>query len=67
LIRARFLARELHFDIQSLAVRNAVAPDIGLAVLSDSDDGAVLGVELPYRVVYGVAAVSAERSDNLVL
>jgi hypothetical protein len=44
-----------------------VAPDISLAMLTDTDDRTVLGVELPYRVVDGVAAVFTERRDNLVL
>lgn len=57
LIRARVFARQLNFDVQSLAVRNAVSPDISLAGLSDTNDRAVLGVELPYRMVDGVAAV----------
>lgn len=67
LIRARVFARQLNFDVQGLAIRNAMAPNIGLAVLTDTDDRAVLGVELPYRMVDGITAVSAKRSDNLVL
>jgi hypothetical protein len=44
-----------------------VAPDIGLAVVSDIHDRAVLGIELAYRVVPCYAAVFAEGCDNLVL
>lgn len=60
-------ARKFYFDVQSAAVGNAVAPDISLAVVSYMDDTAVLGVELTYRVVYGVAAVLTESNDNFVL
>lgn len=67
LIRARFLTRQLNFDIYGSAIRNAVAPDIGLAVLTHPNDRAVLGVELAYRVVYSVTAVLTESRDNLVL
>ena len=42
-------------------------PNISLAVLTDSDDRAVLCIELPYRVVYGVTAVLTESNDNFVL
>ena len=41
--------------------------DIGLAVVSHIHDRAVLGIELPYRVVTGNAAVLAEGYDYLVL
>lgn len=44
-----------------------MAPDISLAVVADTDDTAVLGVELTDRVVYGIAAVFTQSSDNLVL
>lgn len=67
LIRARFLTGKFYFDIYGSAIRNTVAPDIGFAVLTDPNDSAVLGVELAYRVVYGVATVLTESRDNLVL
>jgi hypothetical protein len=57
LIRTRLLAGEFDFDIQSATVRNAVAPDIGLAMFSHMDDGSVFGVELAYRVIDSVTAV----------
>ena len=44
-----------------------MAPDIGLAVVSDVYDRAVLCVELAYRVVTSYAAVLTEGYDNLIL
>ena len=58
---------EFYFDINSPSIRLTVAPDIGLTVVSDVHDRAVLGVELAYRVVPGYAAVLTEGYDNLVL
>lgn len=42
-------------------------PNISLAVLPHTNDTAVLGIELTYRVIYGITAVLTEGSDNLVL
>jgi hypothetical protein len=67
LIRARVFARKFNFDIDSSSIRNTVAPYIGFAVFADVDHATVLRVELPYRVVYGVAAVLTEGYDDLVL
>lgn len=67
LIRARFLTRKFDFYVQGSPIRNAVAPYISLAVLADSNEAAVLGVELAYRVVHSVAAVLTEGRDDLVL
>ena len=58
---------KFNLDVQGLTVRNAVTPDIGFAVVADTNDSAVLGVELAYRVVPGDAAVFTQSSDNLVL
>jgi hypothetical protein len=60
-------ARKFNLDIQGLTVRNPVAPDISLAVITDTDDSAVLRVELTYRMVPGYAAVFTKGSNNLVL
>lgn len=60
-------AREFNFDIQGSAVRDTMPPDIGFAVLSYANDTSVFRVELPYCVVDGIAAVSAEGCDYLVL
>ena len=57
LVVSRFLAGQLHLDVERLAVRDAMPPDIRLAVLTDVDDAAILGEELPYRVVTRYAAV----------
>lgn len=67
MIRARFLARKFDLDVQGLAVRNAVPPNIGLAVVADVYEGAVFRVELADRVVPGDAAVLTEGCDYLVL
>lgn len=67
LIRARVFAGEFYFDIQGATVTDAMPPYIGLAVLADTDDRAVLGIELPYRMVSGYAAVLTERHDDFVL
>lgn len=67
LIRARFLTRQLDLDVDSSSVRNTVAPDISLAVLTDSDDTAVFREELTYRMVTSDAAVLTEGYDYLVL
>lgn len=44
-----------------------MTPDISLAMVSYVHDRAVLGVELPYRVISRNAAVLTEGYDNLVL
>ena len=67
LIRARVLTRQLDFYVQGFPVRNPVSPDVRFAVVADSDDGSVFRVELPNRMVYGVAAVLTEGCNNLVL
>lgn len=67
LIRARFLAGKFHFDIYGPSIRNAVAPDISLAVVTDIDDAAVFREELAYRVVPRYAAVLTEGYDDLIL
>ena len=58
---------KFNLDVQGLAVIDPVAPDISLAVITDTDNSAVLGVELTYRMVPGDAAVFTQSSDNLVL
>ena len=67
LIWAGFLARKFDLDIQRSAVRNTMPPDIGFAMLPDPNDRTVFRIELPYRMVHGIAAIFTERSDNLVL
>lgn len=67
LIRARVFARELDFDIQSLAVPDTMTHDIGFAVVADVYDGAVLGVELAHRMVSSYATVLTQGCDDLVL
>lgn len=67
LIRARVFARKFNFDIDSSSIRNTVAPNIGFAVFTDVDHATVFRVELPYRVIDGIAAVFTESYDNLVL
>jgi hypothetical protein len=54
-------------DIDSSAIGNAMTPYISLAVVADVHDRAVLGVELPDRVVSSDAAVLTKSHDNLVL
>jgi hypothetical protein len=44
-----------------------VAPDIGFAVVADTDDTAIFRIELAYRMVHRIAAVFTQSSDNLVL
>lgn len=44
-----------------------MAPDISFAMVADTDDTAVLGIELTDRVVPSDAAVLTEGYDNLVL
>ena len=41
--------------------------NVGLAMLTHTNETAVLGVELPYRVVSSDAAVLTEGYDDLVL
>lgn len=67
LIRARFLTRQLDLDVDGPSIRNAVAPDIGLAVVTDIDDAAVFREELADSVVPSDAAVFTEGYDNLIL
>lgn len=67
LIRARMLTRQLHFYVDGPSVRNTVAPDIGLSVLTNMDDAAVFREELTYGVVPSDAAVLTEGYDNLIL
>lgn len=57
LIVSRLLTGQFHLDIERLTIRNAMPPDIRLAVLTDVDDAAIPGKELPYRVVTRYAAV----------
>lgn len=61
------LTRQLDFDVERLTIRNTVAPDIGLAVMTDIDDAAVFREELPHRMVSSNAAVFTEGYDNFVL
>lgn len=44
-----------------------MTPNISFTMLTDSNDSAVLGVELAYCVVDCVAAILTESGDNLVL
>ena len=44
-----------------------MAPDIGLAMLTDTNDTTVLRVELAYCMVPSDAAVLTEGYDDLVL
>lgn len=67
LIRAGMLAGELNLDIYGATVADAMTSDVGFAVMPDIYGGAVLGVELPYRVIESDASVLAERHDNFVL
>jgi hypothetical protein len=67
LIRARVLTRKFNLDVYGTTVRNPVAPDIGLAVLTDVYEGTVFRIKLTDRVVDCVAAVLTQSSDNLVL
>lgn len=67
LILSGMFPGELHFDVQSLAVINAMTPNISLAVVSHIHDSAILGKELAYRMVSSNAAVLTEGYDNLVL
>lgn len=67
LILAGFLAWQLNLDVQSATVRNAVAENISLAVMTDVDDRAVLGVKLTDRVISRNTAVLTECYDDFVL
>ncbi len=67
LIRARFLAGKFYFDVDGPSIRNTVASDISLAVVTDIDDTAVFREELTYRMIDGVAAVLTQSRDNFVL
>lgn len=44
-----------------------MAPDVSLTMVTDTDDAAVLGVELADRMVPSDAAIFTESYDNLVL
>jgi hypothetical protein len=61
------LPRQFHFDIDGPSIRNTVAPDIGLAMVTDVYDTAVFREELTDRMVPRYAAVLTEGYDNLVL
>ena len=67
LIRARMLTRKFYFDVDGSSIRNAVAHDIGLAMMTDVYDTAVFRNELTDCVVPSYAAVLTEGYDNLVL
>lgn len=55
------------FDVKCSTICNTVAPYISFAVLTDANDSAVFRVELPYRMVDGVAAIFTKSCDNFVL
>lgn len=44
-----------------------MAPDVSFAMVADTDDAAVLGIELADSMVSSDAAILAESYDNLVL
>lgn len=67
LIRARFLTRQLNLNVDGPAIRNTVAPDIGLAVIADVDNATVFREELAHRMIDGIATVFTQSRDNLVL
>jgi hypothetical protein len=67
LIRARFLARKFYFDIDGPSIRNTMAHDIALTMVTDVHDAAVFREELTYRMVPRHAAVLTEGHDDLVL
>jgi hypothetical protein len=67
LIVARLFARQFHFYVKCFAVRNTMAENIGFALPTDINEGAVLRVELTDCVVSRHAAVLAQGCDDLVL
>jgi hypothetical protein len=67
LVRARVFSRQFYFDVECSTVADPVPPDISLAVVPDVYDGAVLGVELPHRMISGYAAMLTQSCDNLIL
>ena len=58
---------KFNLDVQGLTIIDAVTPDIGLAMVADTDDTAIFRIELAYRVVHRIAAVLTEGYDYLVL
>jgi hypothetical protein len=58
---------EFHFDVDGSSITNAVAPNIGLAMLTDTNNTAIFRVELTDRMIDCVAAILTQSSDNLVL
>ena len=58
---------KFNLDVQGLTIRDPVTPDIGLAMVADTDDTAIFRIELTYRMVHRIAAVFTQSSDNLVL
>jgi hypothetical protein len=58
---------KFNLDVQGLTIGDPVTHDVAFAMLAHTDDTAVLGVELTYRVVPSYAAVLTEGYDNLVL
>jgi hypothetical protein len=67
LIRARVFARKFDFEVYGSTIRNTVAENVSLAMMTDVHDAAVFRVELTYRVVTSHAAVLTEGYDDLVL
>ena len=67
LIRARVFARKFNLDIQGATVRNAVAHNVALAVVSHVYERAVLRIELADCMVSSDETVLAESRNNLVL
>lgn len=59
--------RKFDLDVQRPTVRTAMTMNVGLAMLTHTNDTAVLGIELTYRVVTSDAAVLTEGYDYLVL
>ena len=59
--------REFDFDVDRSPIRDAVTPDISLAMVTDVDDTAVFCEELTYGVIPCDAAVLTESHDYLVL
>jgi hypothetical protein len=67
LIRARVFARKFNLDVDGSSVTDTMTHDIGLAMLTHTDETAVLCVKLTDRVVSRYAAVLTEGHDYLVL
>lgn len=62
-----FFTRQFDLDIDSLAIRNTVSENVGLAMLTDVNDGTVLSVELPDCVVSRHTAVQTKSCYDFVL